>query len=48
VSLGFAGRAGSDGETEALHFADVLSFAEEYREDVDLCRIEEKFREALT
>ena len=37
----------SGGETEGLHFVDVLSFGDEFREDGALGGIQEKFGEAL-
>jgi hypothetical protein len=47
VSPGFAQSFGSGGEAEGLHFAGVLPFGEEFREDVALLGIEEKFGEPM-
>jgi hypothetical protein len=35
------------GEAEGLHFVGVLSFDDEFREDIALVGIEEKFGQAL-
>ena len=43
----FARNFGLGDETEGLHFVCVLSFGEEFREDVGLVGIQEKFRKAL-
>ena len=47
VSPGFAQSFGSGGEAEGLHFVGVLSFDDEFGEDVVLVSIEEKFGQPL-
>ena len=47
ASLGFAQNFGSGGEAEGLHFVRVLSLGEEFREDVALGGIHEKFWPAV-
>jgi hypothetical protein len=47
VSPGFAQSFGSGGEAEGLHFVGVLSFDDEFGEDVALVGIEEKFGHSL-
>src|SRR5271169_843631 len=46
-SPGFRQNSGSGGQTEGLHFVGVLSFDDEFREDVAWGGIQEKFRQAL-
>lgn len=46
-SPGFAQNFGSCGEAEGLHLVGVLTFGDEFREDVGLVGIQEKFRKAL-
>jgi hypothetical protein len=46
-SPGFAQNFGSWGEAESLHVIGVLTFDDEFREDVGLVGIQEKFRKAL-
>jgi hypothetical protein len=46
-SPGFAQSFGSGGEAEGLHFVGVLSFDDEFGEDVVLVSIEEKFGQPL-
>ena len=46
-SPGFAQNFGSCGEAEGLHLVGVLTFDDEFREDVGLIGIQEKFRKAL-
>ena len=46
-SPGFAQNFGSCGEVEGLHLVGVLTFGDEFREDVGLVGIQQKFRKAL-
>ena len=46
-SPGFAQNFGSCGEAEGLHLVGVLTFGDEFREDVGLVGIQEKFGKAL-
>src|SRR5271165_3920429 len=46
-SPGFARNFGSCGEVEGLHLVGVLTFGDEFREDVGLVGIQQKFRKAL-
>lgn len=46
-SPGFAHEFGSCGEAEVLHLAGVLTFDDEFREDVVFGGIQEKFRQTL-
>ena len=47
ASLGFAQNVGSGGEAEGLHLVRVLLLCEEFREDVALGDIQEKFGQSL-
>jgi hypothetical protein len=47
VSLGFCENFGLGGKAEGFQFSDVLSFDDEFREDVGWGGIQEKFRQAL-
>src|SRR5271166_5378659 len=46
-SRGFAHKFGSCGEAEVLHLVGILTFGDEFREDVVFGGIQEKFRQAL-
>ena len=46
-SRGFAHEFGSCGEAEVLHLVGILTFGDEFREDVVFGGIQEKFRQAL-